>query len=137
MKKTLISATIVIFLVSAGYIFSRNFRKTKNNAPAQQTTSPAPKITSINDIKEIPDRTGGTPPQPIESDIKEGEAVNNLQKALPLSIQFFTITKYDYSKAEFVVVGYNGTPDLEGDFDTWLKSSSYSAIPKSMFLLSQ
>ena len=82
-----------------------------------------------------PTRTGGLVLPPIKQDVQEGNAINNLQKALPLSSLNFEITKYDYSKGKFIVVGYNGAVDLQKDFNTWLQNSDYKTIPKEMFLV--
>ena len=71
--------------------------------------------------------TGGKIEEPIESEIKKGEVINQLRKSLPLRQEEFTITRYDYGRGKFIVSGNRQ------DFADWLESSEFTAIPPAMF----
>lgn len=79
--------------------------------------------------------TGAIYSPPSKTEINEGNAINSLQKSLPLSTVGFAITKYDYRKGQFVVQSYYQGADLQKEFDIWYATSSFSAIPKNLFQL--
>ncbi|HJY98803.1 MAG TPA: hypothetical protein VJ227_03755 [Patescibacteria group bacterium] len=128
MKKTIM---ILIFLTATVVILVVFFR-----INSQTKLSQTNKITKFEDITEIPDTTGGTVPQAIESDVKEGQATNKLIKLLPFSEKVFTITDYNYKIAKFSV-NFNdqASASPEADFLNWLETSEYSDIPEERFLL--
>jgi hypothetical protein len=67
--------------------------------------------------------------------LAEGEAINKLQDALPLSLPAFTISSYDYSTGRFIVDLKSKIASEAVDFAHWYQASQYTAIPLSMFYL--
>ena len=100
-------------------------------------------ILNLNNLKRLyrvytNDFSGGlgainSTPSPNQKN--EGDSINNLIKSLPVSTDSLTISGYDYSQGKFIVVLNDTTLDLQTEFDNWYAASSYTAIPKSMFLL--
>lgn len=122
-KKTIILIAFILILLTSLVIFS-------TIKPRQ-----APKITSINQIKEMPDQTGGIIEPAPESEIQEGQAINNLIKLLPHSTDSFTIERYDYSKGKFVITFQETAEKTFEEFNKWLQNSEFRAIPKERFLI--
>lgn len=85
----------------------------------------------------IPRGTGAIYTPPSQSDLILGNEFNNLQKSLPLSTQYFSIVEFNNSKGAFIVNATDNSVDLPTEFNNWYATSSFSAIPKTMFLLQQ
>lgn len=83
-----------------------------------------------------PKTTGAILINPPSEEIELGEAISNLQARLPLNLNYFIITNYDYSKGKFIVKANNNKVNIYPDFENWLKASEYKSIPTNMFLIS-
>lgn len=77
--------------------------------------------------------TGATPSEIDESEIREGIAINNLIKSLPIQLNSFAIETYDYSKGKFRVILNEKLNTTSEIFSDWLSTSEYRAIPIKMF----
>ncbi|KKU10762.1 MAG: hypothetical protein UX13_C0004G0009 [Candidatus Woesebacteria bacterium GW2011_GWB1_45_5] len=123
MKKILIITTLITLAITAFVVIQRYWQ------------TPVKKVTSINEIKEKPDQTGGiVEPQP-ESEIQEGQAISRLQFLLPFSTYLFTIESFDYKTAKFLVNPKPSVSNFESEFDAWIESSEFKDIRKERFLI--
>lgn len=77
--------------------------------------------------------TGAVSSSPIPELILEGQIISNLQKQLPYTRDSFTITKFDYKTARFVVEFKEKTETSEQEFFDWLSGSEFSPIPQKRF----
>lgn len=115
-KITIITSIVIIILTASWYVLY----KTDIFSGRPQTG-------------DVPEQLGSIITKPLKSDTEAGTEINNLQKALPLVTTAFTIKSYDYSKGLFIVELGADPSDTAENFFTWKETSSYSAIPKSMF----
>jgi hypothetical protein len=122
MKRSL----IIVLILTATILLIINLI-IKNPEPQSQNQSRSKKIIRIEDIKDMPLRTGGTKPQPIPTDVSQGKAINQLLKSLPFTANGFTITRYDYRQGKFIVSGNRQ------ELFHWLENSEFTPIPLTMF----
>lgn len=121
MKKKIILISIAIIIISLAVASLLHFRDIKRFFVLQTV--------------DLSNGAGAILSSPNPSDAIEADAINTLQKSLPLSTPGFVISSYDFSKGKFIVQNYYKGSNLQLEFDTWYQTSSYSAIPKQMFLL--
>lgn len=119
MKKIIISIIIISTIISAG-IYIKDLKRGYTLLTTDLSTG-----------------AGFAPSTPNPKSAREADEVNILIKSLPLSTTGFSITNYNYATGKFLVKNFYIGSDLEAEFTNWQKTSSYSAIPRSMFLLQQ
>lgn len=82
-----------------------------------------------------PESTGGKFETPAPEIQKMGDAINELQKSLPFATDSFTITKFDYKTARFVVEFKEKKETNKTEFFEWLKTTKFSPLPEKRFEL--
>lgn len=80
--------------------------------------------------------TGAAPSEINKAEVKQGIAINNLIKSIPVQFSNFAIESYDYSKGKFRVVLNNKLGTTSEDFFSWVSMSEYKSIPIEMFQIS-
>lgn len=129
MQKKIIVILLTITIIITIGVIAIKFYNTKN------TSKPKSQPVSIDKIKDIPDQTGGVITPAVESDVREGEKINKMIRSLPISYPAFTISKYDYSKAIFIVDLNKQIASPEAEFDSWRLNSEYATLPNNLFYL--